>query len=183
MEKHRHFSLLDNEKVVYLFGNETGKIHTSRYSITDNNDSEFLTLTNFRLIYESFTDEKDLTQIIKTNDISSTELSLPKKTFTDLIYGIIFGIASLVWVWFSFAFGFTSILTWLILLGIAGYSGVNLFSYFATHEIPKLIVNTNSNKLIIDLMSKTALKDSEEIINYIYSHSIGLSVPISIDNY
>ena len=68
-------------------------------------------------------------------------------------------------------------------LGIAGYSGVNLFSYFATHEIPKLIVNTNSNKLIIDLMSKTALKDSEEIINYIYSHSIGLGVPISTDNY
>ena len=73
------YQLLENEKIVYLFGNETGKIHTSRYSIADNNDTEFLTLTNFRLIYESFTEEKDLTQIIKINDISSTDLSLPKK--------------------------------------------------------------------------------------------------------
>ncbi len=183
MEKHRHFSLLENEKIVYLFGNETGKIHTSRYSLTDNNDSEYLTLTNFRLIYESFTEEKDITQVIKTNDISSTELSLPKKTYTDLLYGIGFGIASLVWAWFSFAFGFTSILTWLILLTIAGFSGINFFSYFATQEIPKLKIKTGSNELVIDLMSKTALSDSEEIINFIYSQSAGIGIPISINNY
>ncbi len=183
MKKHRHFSLLENEKIVYLFGNETGKIHTSRYSIADNNDTEFLTLTNFRLIYESFTEEKDLTQIIKINDISSTDLSLPKKTFTDLIYGILFGVVSLVWVWFSFAFGFTSIFTWLILLAIAGFSGVNLFSYFATQEIPKLTIKNNSTELVIDLMSKTALTDSEELTNFIYSQIMSLGIPISIDNY
>ena len=89
----------------------------------------------------------------------------------------------LVWVWFSFAFGFTSILTWLILLTIAGFSGINLFSYFATQEIPKLKIKTGSNELVIDLMSKTALSDSEEIINFIYSQSAGIGIPISIDNY
>ena len=71
----------------------------------------------------------------------------------------------------------------LILLTIAGFSGINLFSYFATQEIPKLKIKTGSNELVIDLMSKTALSDSEEIINFIYSQSAGIGIPISIDNY
>ncbi len=182
MEKNRYFTLLENERIIYLFGNQSGKIHTSKYHINDNDDSEFLTLTNYRLVYESFDKEKESTQIINTNDISSIELSIPKKSFEDLIYGIIFGTASLVWVWFSFAFGFTSIITWLILLAIAGFSGVNLFSYFATKEIPKLTVKNGTNNIIIDLLSIRSLADSGEIIKLISSQSIGIGIPIPTDN-
>jgi len=182
VEKNRYFTLLENERIIYLFGNQSGKIHTSKYHINDNDDSEFLTLTNYRLVYESFDKEKESTQIINTNDISSIELSIPKKSFEDLIYGIIFGTASLVWVWFSFAFGFTSIITWLILLAIAGFSGVNLFTYFATKEIPTLAIKKGPNDIIIDLLSIRSLADSGEIIKLISSQSIGIGIPIPTDN-
>ena len=47
----------------------------------------------------------------------------------------------------------------------------------------KLTIKNNSTELVIDLMSKTALTDSEELTNFIYSQIMGLGIPISIDNY
>ena len=79
-------------------------------------------------------------------------------------------------------FGFTSIITWLILLAIAGFSGVNLFTYFATKEIPTLAIKKGPNDIIIDLLSIRSLADSGEIIKLISSQGIGIGIPIPTDN-
>tara|TARA_B110000263_G_scaffold151820_1_gene131828 strand:- start:605 stop:1189 length:585 start_codon:yes stop_codon:yes gene_type:complete len=182
LKKTRYFSILENERIIYLFGNHTGKIHTTFASITDNNDSELLTLTNFRIIYESFIEEQDSTIIFKTSDITNTELTFPKKTLTDLWCGIIIGVVSLAWVWISFAFELTSMISWLVFGATAAFSGINLFSYFGTKNVAKLTINTNSKEITFDLLTHTSMQESEEIVSFIHSQILGLSYPLAIDN-
>jgi hypothetical protein len=182
LKKTRYFSILENEKIIYLFGNHAGKIHTSKDSITDSDDSELLTLTNFRMIYESFIEERDSTIIFKTSDITNTELTFPKKTLEDLWYGIIFGVVSLAWVWISFAFELTSLISWLVFGATAAFSGINLFSYFGTENVAKLTINTNSKEITFDLLTSTSIQESEEIVSFIHSQILGLSYPLTIDS-